>query len=111
MSKDRLSICDERKIVNLALLNHFFHGFRMESTMMSAIIKTKIMEIIMHFLDFFCKLFAVCRASVPDCTWSTAFVTCGPKTNNTIYSMSFFSNCTRVKLDLFNVMRGKVGMH
>lgn len=43
---------------------------------MSAMIKSKIMEMIMHFLDFFCKLFAVVRASVPDCTWSTAFVTC-----------------------------------
>jgi hypothetical protein len=30
----------------------------------------------MHFLDFFCKLFAVWRASLPDFTWSVAFATC-----------------------------------
>jgi hypothetical protein len=46
---------------------HFplFHGFRIESTMMSAITRSNIMEIIMHFLDFFCKLFAVWREAVP----------------------------------------------
>ncbi|KAJ0112208.1 hypothetical protein Patl1_02050 [Pistacia atlantica] len=48
----------------------------MESTMIIAITRSKIMAIIMHFLDFFCKLFATRRASVPMLTWSTAFVTC-----------------------------------
>lgn len=40
------------------------------------------MAIIMHFLDLFCKLFAVRRASVPDFTWSTVFVTCTQKLQN-----------------------------
>ncbi|KAF7805811.1 isocitrate lyase-like [Senna tora] len=37
----------------------FFHGLRIESTMMMAMSRSSMMEIIMHFLDLFCKLFAV----------------------------------------------------
>ncbi|CAL5342447.1 unnamed protein product [Camellia sinensis] len=48
---------------------------RIESTIMPAIIRTKIMAIIMHFLDLFCKALAVWRAFVPVFTCSTAFVT------------------------------------
>jgi hypothetical protein len=48
-------------------------GFKMERTMMTAIISRRIIAIIMHFLDFFCRLFALRRASVPVTTWFTAF--------------------------------------
>ena len=45
----------------------------MERTMITAIIIRRIIAIIMHFLDFFCRLFAVRSASVPVTTWFTAF--------------------------------------
>jgi hypothetical protein len=64
---------------SLSSVDYFFHGFKIESTTMIAISRSKIMAIIMHFLDLFCRLFAVWRASVPDFTWSTAFVTCTQK--------------------------------
>lgn len=48
-------------------------GFRTESTMMIAMMRSKIIAIIMHFLDFFCRLLALRNASVPVCTWFTAF--------------------------------------
>ncbi|WVZ00525.1 hypothetical protein V8G54_026594 [Vigna mungo] len=43
-------------------------GVHGTSTMMRAMARSNIMEIIMHFLDFFCKLFAVWRASLPSLT-------------------------------------------
>lgn len=71
----------ERCWINFPLwVGHFFfHGFKMDRTMMIAITRSNIMEIIMHFLDFFWRLFAVLRASVPRFTWSTAFLTCKPR--------------------------------
>jgi hypothetical protein len=48
-------------------------GFKMERTTMIAITIRMIIAINMHFLDFFCRLFAVRSASVPVTTWFTAF--------------------------------------
>ncbi|KAE9600709.1 hypothetical protein Lalb_Chr14g0375761 [Lupinus albus] len=48
--------------------NVIFLTFSFSSTTMMAMIKSNMMEIIMHFLDFFCKLLAVWRASFPTLT-------------------------------------------
>jgi hypothetical protein len=47
---------------------YFFHGFKTARTIKMAMSRSNIIAIIMHFLDFFCKLFAVWRASLPDFT-------------------------------------------
>ncbi|CAL0321842.1 unnamed protein product [Lupinus luteus] len=58
------------KDTNFDLQTQFniFKGFKIENTTMMAMIKSNMMEIIMHFLDFFCKLLAVRRASFPNLT-------------------------------------------
>ena len=69
-------------MLGIISIGYFFHGFSTERTIMSAITSSNMMAIIMHFLDFFCKLLAVWSASVPVRTWSTAFVTYVDATNS-----------------------------
>lgn len=67
------------------------------------------MEIIMHFRDFFCKLFAAWRASVADRTWSTAFVTCtqGSKRVGLIFQYSIYHHS---HFQLFFFALSRVGL-
>lgn len=55
------------------LLFYLAQGFRIDSTMIPAMTRSMIIAIIMHFLDFFCRFLALRSASVPVCTWFTAF--------------------------------------
>ena len=80
----------------------FFQGLRTPTTITATTMRRMMIAIHIHFLEFFCKLFALWRAVFPDWTWSTAFDTynCQHNTHHSLllkWVTSMRQECTHLR--------------
>uniref|UniRef100_J3MLI0 Uncharacterized protein n=1 Tax=Oryza brachyantha TaxID=4533 RepID=J3MLI0_ORYBR len=66
-SKEPVLTNNTRYINCFFLVFYLAQGFKIESTTIAAMTRSMMMAMNMHFLDFFCRLFASRSASLPPC--------------------------------------------